>query len=555
MSNIITYSFDLFDTLLLRPYSDPQEVWRVLEEREGAKGFAKARKKADAVSYKRSTDEDRETSLMEAYELMPQQYRDMMGKEMALEREVLRANPEMLKLWNELGKERKRRVIVSDMYLPADFIKLLLEENGFTGWDGFYLSSECNARKTTGRLFEIMLKEEGVNASEVLHIGDNEWSDVKVPQEMGIQVQHYKKISERLFDEFPFVRQVNQRLAGVLALGWHQYKKDNPNLTYWNKLGFSMGSVLGYLYVSWMVKEAKERGINHLMFVARDGYIWQKICNALYPEIRTDYFYAPRLTSIAVLGATGSDPIAIADRKQYMEKHLQGVNPDEVKQKYAKYLEQFEIDEHTALVDGCSSGFSAQRLVETAAGHPMFSFYLLAMAPMHNAGALFQTKGYSLPFQDFSEFLFGAPEKPIKDVNMDGPVYNEDPSKEELFKMGVSDEIAKGALACAKTLHDEGLLVTPDDWVEYVTLFMKNLTDEDRRDLEQARNAADVEQKFFNSVMWAPYRKVQFWVEKWGRATFYFYLILFSHKYRLKIGREIEFQRVDMRYTMETINI
>jgi len=152
-----------------------------------------------------------------------------------------------------------------------------------------------------------------------------------------------------------------------------------------------------------------------------------------------------------------------------------------------------------------------------------------------------------------SEFLFGSLESPIKDVTIDGPIYNEDPSKEELFKMGVSDEITKGALACAKALRDEGLPIAPDGWVEYVTLFMNNLTDEDRRELKQARNAGDVEQKYFNSVMWTPYKKVQFWAEKWGRATYYFYLILFKHKFRLKIGRGIGLEHTNMVYKEKVI--
>ena len=523
MAKYNIYSFDIFDTLLLRPYTDPQEVWRVLEEREGAKGFAKARKKGDMQSYKVSTEEGRETSIEEAYNLMPKRFRPMMQKEMKLEREVLRANPEMLELWNELGKEGKRRVIVSDMYLSADFIKLLLKENGFTGWDGFYLSSERNARKTTGRLFEIMLKEEGVKASEVLHIGDNEWSDVKVPQGMGIQVQHYKKISEQLFEEFPFMRKISPRLAGTLALGWHQYKKDNPNLTYWNKLGFSMGGMLGYLYVSWIVKVAKERGINHLMFVARDGYIWKKICNTLYPEITTDYFYAPRLTSIAVLGAIGSDPIAIADRKRYMDKHLQGVNPEDVKRLYTQYLEQFTIDEHTALVDGCSSGFSAQRLVETAVGHPVFSFYLLAMAKMHNAGALYQAR-CSLPFQDLSEFLFGSPENPIKDVTLKGPVYNTQLLEDERFKMSVSEEILDGAFVSAQMLHKEGSVLTTDDWMNYQNLFWGNRTVEDNSELSRARNATDVQQNEFRGVMRNAFseKRIRFKIHGYDFITSYY---------------------------------
>ena len=519
------YSFDIFDTLLLRPYTDPQEVWRVLEEREGAKGFAKARKKGDMQSYKVSTQEGRETSIEEAYELMPKRYRPLMEKEMELEREVLQPNPEMLELWNDLGKRGEKRVIVSDMYLPQNFIESMLKENGISGWDALYLSRTHNARKTTGRLFEIMLRDQNVQPAEVLHIGDNEWSDVKVPQQMGMQTRYYKRISEKLYDSFPFMRKVNPRLAGAMAIGWQQYKRENPDFSYWNKLGFSMGGVLGYLYVSWIVSIAKQRSINHLMFVARDGYIWQKMCNALYPEMKTDYFYAPRLTSIAVLGATGSDPIAIADRKQYMEKHLQGINPEEVKQRYARYLEQFTIDEHTALVDGCSSGFSAQRLVETAVGHPVFSFYLLAMAKMHNAGALYATHSGSLPFQDFSEFMFGAPEKPIKGISMNGPIYNEAPSQEELFKMSVADDIAEGVFACAKTLHDERVAITPDDWMNYQNSFMGNLTAEDKIELGKAKNATDVQQKNFCEVIrdFFPDKCVRLNVHNHELITSYYY--------------------------------
>ena len=548
------YSFDIFDTLLLRPYTDPQEVWRVLEEREGAKGFAKARKKGDMQSYKVSTQEGRETSIEEAYELMPKRYRPLMEKEMELEREVLQPNPEMLELWNDLGKRGEKRVIVSDMYLPQNFIESVLNENGISGWDALYLSRTHNARKTTGRLFEIMLRDQNVQPAEVLHIGDNEWSDVKVPQQMGMQTRYYKRISEKLYDSFPFMRKVNPRLAGAMAIGWQQYKRENPDFSYWNKLGFSMGGVLGYLYVSWIVSIAKQRSINHLMFVARDGYIWQKMCNALYPEMKTDYFYAPRLTSIAVLGATGNDPVAIADRQRYMEEHLQGVNPEDVRKRYAEYLVQFNIDEHTALVDGCSSGFSAQRLVDAAMEHPVFSFYLMSMAKMHNAGALFQTKGYSLPFQMLSEFLFGSPEKPIKDVTAEGPIYNEDLSNEESLKIGVSEEIAKAAITCAKVLHEMGLSLTADDWINYSTCFVENLTEEDQRELEKARNAGDVEQHFFNAITWKPYKKFQFWTEKWGRATFYFYLIVLHNKFRLKIGRVWEWRYVNMRYKSKVID-
>lgn len=504
MAKYNIYSFDIFDTLLLRPYTDPQEVWQVLEEQEGAKGFAKARKEADKKSYKRATLESRETSIKEAYDLMPRLFHPLMRKEMELERRILRVNPEMAALWNDLGQQGIKRVIISDMYLPADFIKDVLLKNSISGWNGFYLSSEHNARKTTGKLFEIMLKEQGVKPSEVLHIGDNEWSDVKKPQQLGINTQHYQKLSERLFDVFPFMRHVNGRLAGAMAIGWHQYKLLRSNYNYWNKLGFSMGGVLGYMYVSWIVKTAHELGINHLMFVARDGYILEKICNKLYPEIQTDYFCAPRLTSIAVLGAIGSDPYAIADRKAYMDEHLQGVNSEEVKQIYAHYLQRYVIDDKTAIVDGCSSGFSAQRLVESAIGCPVFTFYLMAMANLTHGAALFSSRLPGLPFHNLSEFILGAPTSPIKRIDAEGIVYEDEVNEMEQFKMDVSNDLLEGAVACVSCLKENHIDIKANDWLTYSDTFMANLTDEDNSMLSKARNAKDVQHKLYRGIIWEP---------------------------------------------------
>lgn len=550
MSEIFTFSivsFDIFDTLLLRPYIDPQEIWKVLEEHSGQKGFAQARKDADARTYKLSSEQNRETTIEEAYDLIPQ-HRHLIQKEIELERKVLCANQEMLRLWNDLGKQGKRRVIVSDMYLPADFIQSVLRENGFDGWDGFYLSRDYNARKTTGRLFEIMLEKEGVKPCDVLHIGDNEWSDVKMAEKVGINTQYYKKIAQLFFEICPFARKIDGRLAGALALGWHNYfNKDDKEATYWNRLGFTMGGVLGYLYMSWIVDTAKKLGKTRLMFVARDGDVWKKICNELYPEIETEYIYAPRMVSVAVLGAIGSDSIAIKDRQRYIDEKLQGVDTEKIRSDYKSYISKFKFDDKTAIVDGCSSGFSAQRLIEDAVGHNVFAFYLLSMAKMHNAAALYTTKGYSMPFQMLSEFLFGSPEAPIKGVSAKGPIYETLISADERFKMSVSDDICDGAVECAKYLFDKRFSISADTWISYADTFMNNLTEEDISYLSNAKNAGDVQQKTFNPVMWKPYKKFQIWGEKWGRATLYLYIIFFSYKIRLYFGRGIKVKYWDMK--------
>lgn len=499
------YSFDIFDTLLLRPYINPQEIWNVIEEEEGAVGYAIDRKEADSITYQRAIKLGGETSLDEAYQLIPR-WNHLKLKELAKEKEILSANPEMVKLWKELGRQEKRRIIVSDMYLPKDFLESVLRENGIDGWDAFYLSSDRNARKASGDLFRIMLKEEGVAPSEICHIGDNQHSDVEVPASLKINAVHYPKLSDRFLTLCPFVRYSDPKLAGSLALGWHTFNCEHDKVSYWHRLGYVLGGTLGYLYVSWIVETARNQGINHLMFVGRDGYSWQKICNALYPDIRTDYFYAPRIMSIATLGATGNDPHAIQDRQKYMDSHLQGVDQSEVRDTYQKYLQQFSFDDRTAIVDGFSSGFSAQRMVEDALGHRVFTFYLLTMAPIHFGACLYHRKSGSLPFQNLSEFLFSAPNPPVFWVSNDSIQYAEEISKDERFKMNVSEDITEGIVGCAKRLHKDNIQINAHTWVKFCDDFMFNLTDNDKEEMSKARNACDVQQKHFFPII---YRAMQ----------------------------------------------
>ena len=474
LSQFDVISFDIFDTLLLRRVQRPSDVWLELERREGAKGYFKDRKKADAETYAAAIARGGETTLDEAYGLIPQ-WQDMKEKELALERKMLHANSEMLEIWNYLGSIGKKRVVVSDMYLPGDFIRNVLKENGIDGWDGFYLSNEHNCRKSSGQLFKVMLGEQVCSPEKVLHVGDNELSDVKVPRTMGIVGRLYRK-----------------------GEAWLAF------VSYWTGLGYRIGGSLGYMYVSWIVKTARKLGKTHLMFVGRDGYILEKICNELWPEIRTDYFFAPRIVSIKTLGVIGCDPFALADRRKYLEEHLCDNEPEKARELYGNYLSNFTIDEDTALVDGCSSGFSAQRLVEDTVGHRVFTFYLVAMGKMSYGAALYSTQMKVLPFQLLSEFIFGAPTPPVVGVDSDGIVFSDDYGNEERFKIQVSKDICVGVLKKARELRINGVRVSPSQWYSFANQFMSNLSFEDVEELTRARNALDICQKQFHSVIWKP---------------------------------------------------
>ena len=511
ISSFDVISFDVFDTLLLRPYLTQEDLWLDLGRRElgekDAAAFQKARIAADKQTYAEATKRGGEHTLEEAYRLMPKRYASLMEQEEQLQRECLVANPEMLEVWQRVGEFGKKRVIVSDMYLARSVIEAALRENGIDGWDAIYVSGERQRRKSTGALYEIVKRDWG--NGRILHVGDNAYSDVRKAKEQGLESFHYENIWSRFVVECPFVESwliacpshEKRKAIGVLTLGWHLYKCKNSGWTYWNRLGFLFGGVLGYLYVQWLVGEARKHGVKRLLFVARDGYVWQKICNEICPEIKTEYVYAPRAVSIAVLGAGNVNTWSGRDRQCYAAERLKDCRPDEVLKRYSAYLSRFAIGADDALVDGCSSFFSAQRLVEAACGGAVRTFYLHAMSPIRLGESLFLTDAVSYPFQYLSEFAFGAPEAPIKDVDADGPVYEERPPEAEAFKMSVSREIADGAVACAKFLAHFHVALTRQDWLDCYVAFAENLTGEDVQNLSSARNAVDVGQRQFGPAV------------------------------------------------------
>jgi len=422
-------SFDVFDTLLLRPYVKPTDVWRDIEEREGAKGFFDARQKADWETFYAATERGGEHTIGEAYTLMEKKWNGLKKKELEYEWRSLVGNPEMIYIWNHVGRLGKKRVIISDMYVDEDWLKRILRHNGIDEWDGFYLSSMVQKRKSTGELYKVLKQDFG--DVKYLHLGDNELSDVQKAEENGIVAVRFPRVIDCVYGEFPFLRKFYEaraslnrsRLVGALAIGWNNYKYEHPDFTFWNKIGFMFGGVLGYSYVRWIVARCKALGISHLMFVGRDGYILQKIAMIICPEIKSDYFYAPRTISVRVIGPSainGYEDVA-KDRHGFACEYNVANDVERARIVYGEYIAKFNIDpNHTALVDGMSSQFSAQRTVQEIVGQKLFTFYLMAYSrPITGEGYIY-SEGCSVRWQSFSEYLFGAPVAPIVDMTSGG---------------------------------------------------------------------------------------------------------------------------------------
>ena len=509
-------SFDIFDTLLLRSVLNPQDVWRMVEEREGAKGFFKDRQRADRVCYARCNRDGGEPTLDGVYAQIPQ-WAHLKDAELELEKRVLAANPEIVRLWNKAGEFGKRRVIVSDMYLPKAFIIEVLKEQGIVGWDAIYISSDRQLKKRTGELFKLVIDDSKVVPDRILHIGDNERADVEAPSRLGIVASQYERIAKKFIAELPFVSQFLKKrpslqkdlYVGALALGWHLYKCTHPDWTYWNRLGFLFGGTLGYFYMKWAGDHARRRGINHFMLVMRDGYILEKICKIVNPDIRTNTFYASRISALFAIRYFGAFGVGVTYRRNYclnfLEKKFNLAFSDAERSAFVKdgklsaetqkifnefsarqfdetkrYLSGFGVDEkRTALIDGTSGHFTVQRLVSSVMGHDVFTFYLQTILKAEHGESFYHCDPDEVRYLGFSEFLFGAPIPPLDHIEDGRPVFTDGLMFHERYKIDVCRQLESGAIACAQTLHSFDFPSDKLIWLDWNDAFMDNQTIDD----------------------------------------------------------------------------
>lgn len=335
LSSFDVISFDVFDTLLLRPFSHPTDIFFTMEEKLGIMDFKRIRVEQEYLAREkhRKTRGDNEVTFAEIYDHIEVNVGLAADRGMALELETERqfcfADPFMMQVFEALKEQGKTIIAVSDMYLPSGFVRELLEEKGFAGIDNIYMSCEYGKSKSDGSLYEVVKKDiisgripadpdsyKGEKASDavtgkgqaettsyqarqgnkeltLVHVGDNEHSDVKMAETAGITAYLYPNVnvtgsSTRAYDMSPFAGSayrgvVNSRIFSGL-------KKYAPEYEY----GYIYGGILVLGYCSFIHNYCKKNGIDRILFLSRDGEIVKRAYDHLYPGEDTVYAYISR---------------------------------------------------------------------------------------------------------------------------------------------------------------------------------------------------------------------------------------------------------------------
>jgi predicted HAD superfamily hydrolase len=312
-----SYSFDVFDTCLVRIWAKPSDLfWELGSQlyqedliKISPEDWQSLRIKAETSA--RKLLPHGEVTIKEIYqefetllEWSPSQLLYAMQQELELEVKSLHPIPLVMERITALRAEKKKILYISDMYLPEDEIYSLLADKGILHpEDTLYVSSRWKMNKATGELFQHCLKEESIKPSELKHLGDNYHSDVVAANKLGIQSElfdesHLNRYEKIVSESDALPVRFRSLLAGVSRLTrLHAPSLDPTKKIIWDTSASAIAPAL-FGFVHWCLTEAQKQGIQRLYFVARDGQVLQQIAEIICEnwgfDVDCRYLYGSR---------------------------------------------------------------------------------------------------------------------------------------------------------------------------------------------------------------------------------------------------------------------
>lgn len=352
-------SFDIFDTLILRPIERPIDLFMMTGKKLGIMDFFNLRIEAEKAAREQRWAKygNREVTIDDIYEIIEQ--RTGIDKttgiqaEFETEYDLCYANPYMLRSYELLKEQGKQLILISDMYFERNLLEKILEKCGYTGYSDLFVSCEYNCGKADGKLYEVVKNK--YQGKRIVHIGDNAASDIQKAREHGITPYYYKNVNEAgqayradgmsLLVGSAYKGMVN----GKLYNGLGQY---TPYFEY----GYTYGGMYVLGYCSWIADFCRKREIDKVLFLARDGYIYQKVFKKLHTGIDHEYVYWSRIP--AAMLSVHIDKKNFLDNFVYQKAGNKLVKTDIHTlfsgiglEAFEKYLPEYRLSEYSILDD------------------------------------------------------------------------------------------------------------------------------------------------------------------------------------------------------------
>lgn len=551
-------SFDIFDTLLVRPYIRPVDLFYHLEQIHNVKGFADIRINAEITARKKSSKA--EINIYDIYKYIPKKYLYLMEKEMDFEYSVARINPIIEPIYNYVKECSKKIILISSMYLPKEFLAKVLQKIGIDTYEKLIVSNEIQANKVDGSIYREAIKIYNISEDKFLHIGDDENKDYKPAIKEGMNayllpklIEYYSTIDERCdyFISFAPKSLDTSILISMIAYNFVKNECESTNLAekdYFQSIGYQLGGFLAYQYISWISHKASQDEIKDILFVARDGYTLKKVMELINPDINSKYVYAPRKLSLGLsldfdnnnldqvhsvanfyrkeLGIEPSPndynfPV-LKNELEFIENNIARINKirDKYKEEYINYLNTINFNTRKfAVVDTATLWATSSRLFSYIYPNSYISSYFWRLNSPFNEGNLknhyFDDKNESnslvRPY-DIIEFLFTSPEPSISMVKNNKPIYNV-PTEKEQRRNSIYNYISEGILNCVSEIKQlfcsEQILFSKETVFKWVNVYMNNPSDNDIYFFQDIYHAGDVQHEKYRILFPSWYKNME----------------------------------------------
>lgn len=327
LSSFDVVTFDIFDTMITRAVYEPDDVFRIVEhqlcKKYGRKlNFFEMRKEAEREAVGQLGCYCTLSAIYKKIEgiahISPEEGENWKKCEIQTELELSIPRRDILWIFQELVRRKKRIILLSDMYLEREVIEKLLEKHGYQGYEDIWVSCEMGCRKDDGTMWNNFYSK--FDNSLTIHVGDHPCHDIQKPSDLGkayywvLNPRHMYQMTS-YYDKFTADSLKDRLILGMLVNGnWF----NSPfAMASGGKMRIMDGKTLGYTafgplfaaFMEWVISESQKDNIDYLLFLSREGYLFQQIYHIFCGKenVKSVYFLASRRANSIAAVQTAED--------------------------------------------------------------------------------------------------------------------------------------------------------------------------------------------------------------------------------------------------------
>lgn len=300
-------SYDVFDTALVRRTGSPRSthlhLGRRLVAAELLRGtpdeFARRRAQAEQAAFDAAGGPDAHVHLTDVYDVLHRSWPELLTDAPAAAQEELHHEAAVLVGVRETraelsGPSRPDVAFVSDTHHSEAFLAERLREQGLLReGDRCYTSSDRARSKTSGRLFDLLLRDLQVPPGHVVHRGNDPWTDWASPRRHGLRVLPFPQGNpdryERALDGHRDTTDgLAGRLAGASRVARLRLPAGDAHEAALRDVATGVAAPVVIAFLLWALGRARALGLRRLCFVSRDGQVLHDVARELVGLLALD---------------------------------------------------------------------------------------------------------------------------------------------------------------------------------------------------------------------------------------------------------------------------